>query len=209
MVGPNTDWDQLGKFCAEYNCDDEVFDTQDVVSARIAEFSKRREMIETLLGKITDNGTFHSWVALYQPAIPGVRGVRHVIEREQAAPYREECDALASDGVDYFRIGTRTAMRFEESPSRKLSYNIEHPADWERSKVGTSLSMLLSNQRRFLVAVLPLWSIGNDFSRTYQGLDLPQTFQLGRDARDVLEDIGGSRFQQDDDGRYDNLGEAW
>lgn len=184
------DWMQLRRVCAEYNSDDDVFDKADIIHDREQSFIDHLNAIDDSLRGITSNGIFKGWIALYQPAKPGIRRVERVITREAAAPYTEECEKLCRDGVAYFASQLHATISVDESPSRKIAYDISHPEHLPRLEIGAGLRAILNYQRKFLVEVLPRWYTNEGDLERAGGLDLGQTLQSGLGREDILEDIG-------------------
>lgn len=190
--GASLDWQELSDLTARYNVSDPNFEEADIIAERKKKFESHRAHIQKTLAAITAQGRFDGWAALYQPAKPGVIRVERIISREDALPHYKECKDKIDDGMTYAweKIGLMT--EWNESASRKLSYDIDHPKKWEREKAGTVLQAILSQQRLFLVEVLPRWHTERGGLWTHEGLDQMQTLQLGLNRNDILEDIGCS-----------------
>lgn len=140
---------------------------------------------------------------MYQPAEPGVRKVEPMISREAAEPHLGDATRKMENAMTYAwdAVGLRTD--WQQAISRKLAYDIEHPRLWDKAKAGTALQALLSNQRAYLVDVVPRWTtgVGRGDMRKTEGLNQLQTLQVGRLAGDIIEDIGGTGLFGD--GGYD------
>jgi len=206
-MGPAIDWEELAILCAKFNSEDNVFDSADIQKSRQKEFQNHREVVEARLNQIAENGRFEGWLALYQPALPGVQRVQPIITREEAAPHRERCEELIALAMDYAQQEMEMHAHWNEALSRKLAYEVTHPDVWEKVKVGTALQALLKCQREFLVEVMPNWYIqhGGDM-RTHHGLSFEQMLQAGRTAPEAADDwlgpnLGG--LLDDLDGGYD------
>ena len=196
--GPALDWPELTDLCARFNTADDIFDQEDVIRSRIASMDQKRERIQRLLDAM--RGRFEGWIALYQPALPGVRKVEPMISREAAEPYRDAATRCIEEALTYAwdQLGLRTD--WQEAAARKLSYDVEHPRLWDQTKAGTALQALLSCQRQFLVDVIPRWSIsvGRGDMRKTEGISQLQTLQIGRTGGEILDDLGGGRLRRDE-----------
>jgi|SRR3989344_4472382 len=205
-IGNNPTWQQLSTICVAYNDTDEVFDQEDVRRERQNEFPRLQRLIQARLDRITSQGRFEGWLALYQPALPGVQRVEPVIDREQAAPHRDHCEELLVPAMNFANDKLGLGIDWEEALSRKLAYKIGHPKSWDKLQVGTVLQALLQYQREYLVAVIPDWYIqhGGDL-RSHKGLTIGQMFQVGRTAPEAADDWLGPNWEGLPDKRH-NLG---
>ncbi len=206
--GPEIHWHELSILCSRYNSEDDFFDSSDIQTVRQREFGRLRQVIEGRLHRITPQGRFEGWLALYQPASPGVQHVRPVISREEAEPHREHCEELVRSALDFASREIGVNADWKEALSRKLAYKISNPNSWERAKVGTTLLALLKYQREFLVEVFPDWYIqGRGDDRIHMGLTTTeQILQAGRTAPEAVDDWLGPNFGgllDGIDGRYD------
>jgi hypothetical protein len=196
-------WKKLTDVCVMYNDEDGVFEKEDIHRGRRLDMRRLEKIIQARLDGITASGRFRGWLALYQPALPGVRLVQPMVTREHAEPHYEKCEALLAAAVAYVHNQLAWPITWEESPSRKLSYRISHPEGQEKIHVGTALQALLSYQHGFLVDVLPDWYTDHGNVRKHEGLTLGQMLQAGRTADEAAEDWLGKDFGGLGDQGYD------
>ncbi len=124
-----------------------------------------------------------------------MRKVKRTLKRELAEPFRDKCEELVRFALRYANKVLNVVFHWEESPSRKLSYQLDHPENWNRAKLGTALRALLSYQRTFLLEVIPHWVfVHQSGEETTGGLNVEQVFQSGWDPMDALDDLSNPQW---------------